>query len=44
MMEYELEEVERDFIEFRKELGEYNIDIIKTSLSLAIPDAIPSFS
>jgi len=43
-MEYELEEVERDYIEFRKELGEYNIDIIKTGLSLVVPDAVPSFS
>ena len=43
-MEYELEEVERDYIEFRKELGEYNIDVIKSGLSMAIPDAIPSFS
>ena len=43
-MEYELEEVERDYIEFRKEMGEYNIELIKTDLSMAIPDAIPSFS
>ena len=25
-MEYDLEEVEKDYIEFRKELGEYNIE------------------
>jgi hypothetical protein len=43
-MEHELEKIERDYIEFRKELGEYNIEIIKTGLSMAIPDAIPSFS
>ena len=43
-MEYELEEVERDYIEFRKELEEYNIDIMKISLSMEIQDAIPSFS
>lgn len=43
-MECELEEVERDYIEFRKEMGEYNIDIMKISRSMVIPDAIPSFS
>jgi hypothetical protein len=25
-MEYDLEEVEKDYIEFRKEFGEYNIE------------------
>jgi hypothetical protein len=43
-MEYELEEFERDYIEFRKELGEYDVEIIKTYISMEIPDAIPSFS
>ena len=31
-MEYELEEVERDYIEFRKEIGEENHESVKTYL------------
>jgi hypothetical protein len=43
-MEYELEEVERDYIEFRKEMGEYNIEIVKSNISMVIVDTITSFS
>ena len=43
-MEYELEEVERDYIEFRKEMGEYNIEIVKSSISMVMIDTITSFS
>ena len=43
-MEYELEEVERDYIEFRKEMGEYNIEIVKSNISIVIVDTITSFS
>ena len=43
-MEYELEEVERDYIEFRKEMGEYNIELVKCSTALVMTDAITSFS
>ena len=30
-MEYELEEVERDYIELRREMGEYNIELRKAT-------------
>jgi hypothetical protein len=43
-MEYELEEVERDYIEFRKEMGEYNRDIVKNSISMVMVDTVTSFS
>lgn len=43
-MEYELEEVERDYIEFRKEMGEYDIEIVKSSISMVMIDTITSFS
>ncbi len=43
-MEYELEEVERDYIEFRKEMGEYNIEMVKSGVSMLIVDTITSFS
>ncbi|MHB8103777.1 MAG: hypothetical protein ACYDEF_16855 [Methanosarcina sp.] len=39
-MEYELEEVERDYIEFRKEMGEYNIEIVKNSISMLMADLL----
>jgi hypothetical protein len=42
-MEYELEEVERDNIEFRKEMGEYNIEMVKSSISMLIVDTINFF-
>ena len=43
-MEYELEEVERDYIEFRKEMGEYNIEIVKNSISMLMADTAKSLS
>jgi hypothetical protein len=43
-MEYELEEVERDYIEFRKEMGEYTIEIAKSSISMVTIGTAPSFS
>jgi hypothetical protein len=43
-MEYELEEVERDYIEFRKEMGEYTIEIVRSSISMVTIDTVPSFS
>ena len=43
-MEYELEEVERDYIEFRKEMGEYTIEIVRSSISMVMMDTVPSFS
>jgi hypothetical protein len=43
-VEYELEEVERDYIKFRKEMGEYNIELVKCSTSMVMIDAITSFS
>jgi hypothetical protein len=43
-MEYELEEVERDYIEFRKEMGEYTIEIAKSSISMVTIGTVPSFS
>lgn len=43
-MEYELEEVERDYIEFRKEMGEYDIEIVKSSISMVMIDTITSVS
>lgn len=39
-MEYELEEIERDYIEFRKEMGEYNIEIVKNSISMLMADLL----
>ena len=42
-MEYELEEVERDYIEFRKEMGEYDIDMVKSCISMVMADIITSF-
>jgi hypothetical protein len=44
MMEYELEEVERDYIEFRKEMGEYTIEIMKNNVFMIVTDAVTSFS
>jgi hypothetical protein len=41
-MEYELEEVERDFIEFRKEMGEYTIEIVKNDFHMIMTDAVSS--
>ncbi len=41
-MEYELEEVERDYIEFRREMGEYNIEIAKSSIYMVMIDTITS--
>lgn len=43
-MQYELEEVERDYIEFRKEMGEYNVEIVKSSISMVMIDGLTSFS
>ena len=43
-MEYELEEVERDYIEFRKEMGEYNIETLKNSIFIAMTDTVKSLS
>jgi hypothetical protein len=43
-MQYELEEVERDYIEFRKEMGEYDIELINGSTTLVMVDTITSFS
>lgn len=43
-MEYEREEIERDYIEFRKEMGEYNIEIVKNSISMVMTGTVKSFS
>jgi hypothetical protein len=43
-MEYELEEIERDYIEFRKEMGEYNIEIVKNSILMVMTDTAKSLS
>jgi hypothetical protein len=43
-MEYELEEVERDYIEFRKEMGEYNTEVVKSSISIVMMDTIKCLS
>jgi len=43
-MEYELEEVERDYIEFRKEMGEYNTEIVKNSTFMGMVDTVKSLS
>jgi hypothetical protein len=43
-MEYELEEVERDYIEFRKEMGEYNMEIVKNSIFMEMIDTVKSLS
>lgn len=42
-MECELEEIERDYIEFRKELGEYNIDIMKNNFFVINERCYPIF-
>jgi hypothetical protein len=42
-MEYELEEVERDYIAFRKEMGEYGIENVRNSI-LMVADTVKSFS
>jgi hypothetical protein len=43
-LECELEEVERDYIEFRKEMGEYNTETVKNSIFLAMTDTVKSLS
>jgi hypothetical protein len=43
-MKYELEEVERDYIEFRKEMGEYNTEIVKNSIFMGMVDTVKSLS
>jgi hypothetical protein len=42
-MEYEFEEVERDYIEFRKELGEYNMEIMKNNIFMINDSCYPIF-
>ncbi len=43
-MEYELEEVERDYIAFRKEMGEYDIENMKSNTSMVMADTVKSLS
>jgi hypothetical protein len=42
-MECELEEVERDYIEFRKEMREYNIEIMKNNIFMINDRCYPIF-
>jgi hypothetical protein len=41
-LECELEEVERDYLEFRKEMGEYTIEILKNNLFMEMMDVVTS--
>ena len=43
-MEYELEEVEIDYIAFRKEMGEYHIENLRDSTFLITADTVKSLS
>jgi hypothetical protein len=42
-MEYELEEVEKDYIAFRKEMGEYDIENINSTF-MVMADTVKSLS
>jgi hypothetical protein len=43
-MEYELEEVERDYIAFRIEMGEYDIENMRNSIFMVMADTVKSLS
>ena len=43
-MEYELEEVEIDYIAFRKEMGEYDIEDMKNSTFMVMVDTVKYLS
>ena len=43
-MEYELEEVEIDYVAFRKEMGEYDIENMKYSTFMVMADTVKSLS
>ena len=43
-MGYELEEVERDYITFRKEMGEYNLDNMRNSTFMVMADTVKFLS
>jgi hypothetical protein len=43
-MEYELEEVEIDYIAFRKEMGEYDIESMRNSTFMVMADTVKSLS
>ena len=43
-MEYELEEVEKDYIAFRKEMGEYDIENMRNSTFMVMADTVKSLS
>jgi hypothetical protein len=43
-MEYELEEVEMDYIAFRKEMGEYDIENMRNSTFMVMADTVKSLS